>query len=152
MTQTSNVTFEKSMASFIDACILLERRERFHALLQSKRGISKWLTQLDHFQRYLDIDRAVSLPRSANSVDIPKIVGIAPTTSSLVFSTLNDYQHGAVVELNTALDATVDMGNGAIICCLTPTKQCWFYIGEEPDVRYFWRSADKMEGSHGRPK
>jgi hypothetical protein len=137
------VKLEEGLTSFVDACVLLERRDRFHALLLSKRGLSKWLAQLDHFQRYLDIDRAVLVPRSVNSVDIPKVVGITTTTSSLVFSTLNDYQHGAIVELTTALDDTVDMGNGAIICCLPLTKPCWFYIGEEPDIRYFWKSADR---------
>jgi hypothetical protein len=141
MSQASNMKLEQNLASFVDACILPERRDRFHALLPSKRGLSKWLVQLDHFQRYLDTDRAVLLPRSVNNVDIPKIVGIATTTSSMVFSTLNDYQHGVIVELTTALDGTVDMGNGAIICCLPPTKPCWFYIGEEPDIRYFWKQA-----------
>jgi hypothetical protein len=132
---------------FIHHCILPERQQRFLTLMQSKKGLLKWLDSLDHFQRYLDASRASDLSKKPSGDSIVKDCALPAACQVFVLSTFNDMR-GVTLRLDDAITQTFQMGNGSIICPLTDCKFHGLYFGEERFAQYLWLNSPIASRTH----
>lgn len=135
-----------ALKQFVLSCILPHRQERFLTLLQSKKGLLKWIDSLDHFQNYLDVSNANDLSKRLSAEAIIKESGLRGSCEVFVFSTFNDMR-GVKLSLGSALAETFQMGNGSIICPLENSAFNGFYLGEEQFAQYLWMKKSLLSGT-----
>ena len=120
--------------SFINEFVTPERRRRYLALMESRKGRKKLIEALDHFED-LDMRRAKLLPASAQNVNqvytLLKHKG-APDHCHVTSS--NEDLDASEMFLRDALEKTIGMGSGTIITCI-PGKLAYFE-SEEPNECY----------------
>ena len=137
MISTFNELEALALKQFVLSCVLPDRQQRFITLMQSKKGLLKWLASLDHFQNYLDTANAHDLSKKFNSQETTKEYALNVSSEVFVFSTFNDMR-GVKRRLGDAIAETFQMGNGSIICPLASTTFNGFYFGEEQFAQYLW--------------
>jgi hypothetical protein len=128
-----------ALSSFVNLCVLSERKDRFLGFSRSKRGLTKWLGQLDHFQNYLDTGRAIQIQGSADVEELVERLKLKEQLSVFALSTLSEYQQGRIMSVREALDELFLVGNGSIICSMREKDVFCFYLGEERSQQYFFR-------------
>jgi hypothetical protein len=131
------------LMGFINSCVASERRARFCGFVHSAKGLGKWVEQLDHFQRYLDISLATSVASFATPADLIASFRLPAASDVLVVSTLKGMQ-GVVMSLECAIEETYKMGNGSILCSLSATPTFWFYLGEEAHAQYLFLQGKQL--------
>ena len=140
MRDASDIERSAALSGFVLSCVLAERKDRFLSFVQSKRGLTKWLGQLDHFQNYLDIERAIRVDIYADAEELIQKLKLKTQLPVFAFSTLSEYRVGCVLSLQSALGDVFLIGNGAIICSADQKNLFWFYLGEERSQQYFFRN------------
>jgi hypothetical protein len=118
------------LVAFAENFIIFEKSKRYAALARSKKGLKKWMGDLDHFQRNLDKSKV-------NLIGDKEIQNLAShfkrENEALVFSTLIGLG-GVVLPLSVAIMKTYKMGNGSIISM--ELGKSALYFGEEIGENY----------------
>lgn len=125
------------LADFVRNCVDSKRQDRFLGFLQTKKGVKKWLEQLDHFQNYLDISIASQLASNLTTLEIIDKFKLSPKSDMLIFSVVRDMQ-SVIGPLDFAIEAIYQSGRGTILCSMNSKPSYWFYLGEEPHAQYFF--------------
>jgi predicted dinucleotide-utilizing enzyme len=110
------------LGHFIENCILEDRQQRSLGFLSSSKGLNKWTKQLDHFQKYLDVSRAINVAEFTDGSDLIVSLAFPESVDGMVCSTLRG-MNAVVMSLKHAVIEAYKCGNGSIImlheCALT---------------------------------
>ena len=124
----------------IQHAIAPARRARFLAFLETAKGLEKWRKDLDHFERYLALEKATPLGSAAHALEY---IGahIAADAPAFAFSTLREYQRGVFAPAAALARDVVGSGCGALALMQGRGGLQCFYFGENTEENYVWTAA-----------
>lgn len=124
---------------FIRHCVLDERKDRLISLIQTEKGLIRLLEELDHFEKYLNIENALLISNFKDSSEVLSTLDIKGHENAFALSTIRGMKSGTEQSLSDLLTALYKVGNGSIICHPVVDPRSFFYLGEDTSVQLLWR-------------
>lgn len=128
----------KLMKRFFRDCCLPERIERYTAMIDGEKGHKKLMSQIDHFQKNLDLSSGKKIPAYKDSDVLITASSWDGSGKAFVMSSIRGLKEGGLVSLSDGLRMVYGMGNGAFICFGDSKARVHVYFGEEIGENYFW--------------
>jgi hypothetical protein len=128
-----------AMHAFILKCIQPDRQARFIEFLATEKGLRKFVSQLDHFQNYINQSGAVSCQHCRDGQAVCNDFHLELNSDVFVLSTLRGMTTGVVMQLGAAVESTFKIGNGSLVCSTGSINPVYMYFGEEPSEQYLWQ-------------
>ena len=135
MKRTDQYT-EEALKAIARIAIIDSRRSRFIEFASTSKGIEKWLKDLDHFENYINMRKAISFQDSRQVFGFIKN-NFCTDDVEFAISTQSEYRRGVFGRMDNIISDLLGSGNGSFLL-INKRQQFCLYLGEDVRSNFIW--------------
>lgn len=135
MKRTDQYT-EEALKAIARIAIIDSRRSRFIEFASTSKGIEKWLKDLDHFENYINMHKAISFQDGRQVFGFVKN-NFCADDSGFAISTQSEYRRGVFGRMDNIISDLLGSGNGSFLL-INKKQQFCLYLGEDVRSNFIW--------------